>query len=650
MLALPACGDGESERVIDAKPEVAWPTLTCDPIAPAYCLHPYPSNVFTTDDPSQVTGRRLALDPAAIPQPISGKLATAEPMNTRDGFSPGGPILVHLPGATGDGLPPPDDLARSLEADSLTVLLDAETGERVAHFAELDLSRPDDETRTLIVRPVVRLEDARRYIVALRGISDGKQALAPSDGFRALRDKRPSNESSVNARRGLYEDIFLRLAAAGVQRKDLQLAWDFTTSSRQNTTERLLHMRDEAYQLVGEKGSEYEIDLVDTSFETEHIAFRIEGRMKAPLYLQENAPGALIVLGDDGLPEPNQATPTYDVPFELIIPKSALTKPASLLLYGHGLNGSRDQIRAGHFARFMNEYGYAMFAVDLVGMSSADPLFIAEVLTSGQIQRLAGMYDRMHQGALNYLLLMKMMRGRFAEDPTYGKYLDPTERYYHGISQGGIFGGVYMAVSPDVSRGVLGVMGQPYAFLLNRSVDFSVFFVLITTTFPDARDQQMLVALAQSLWDRVEPNGYTKYIENDPLPGAEGHSVLMRAAVGDHQVHTMGAHIMARAVGATHLDTGVRPVWGLEAKKGPFTGSAYVEYEFGLPPEPTCNKPFTHCEDPHGKIRDLPAAEKQMDQFLRTGVAENFCPGAVCSYPELGGCKPGQNYFDVCLP
>ena len=46
------------------------------------------------------------------------------------------------------------------------------------------------------------------------------------------------------------------------------------------------------------------------------------------------------------------------------------------------------------------------------------------------------------------------------------------ERSYTGNSEGGIFGTVYMAVTQDVERGVLGVPGGPYAMLLPRSHDF----------------------------------------------------------------------------------------------------------------------------------------------------------------------------------
>ena len=118
----------------------------------------------------------------------------------------------------------------------------------------------------------------------------------------------------------------------------------------------------------------------------------------------------------------------------------------------------------------------------------------------------------------------------------------------------------------------------------------------------------------------------------------------MRAAIGDHQVPTLGAHVMARAAGAVHLDSGLRPVWGLTRVTEAKEGSAYVEYDFGLPTEPICNAPMTACDDPHGKLRHLDASVEQLDTFLRTGVARSFCEGA-CSFPEQSGCTPGEKAF-----
>ena len=656
VVGTAGCSDGEEGRDrAAAAPQVSWPTLSCDPLVPSYCSFPYPSNVFTRKDSDSETGLRLAL---------SGQLASGPDQTEslpsvvadRDGFSPGSALLAELPGATVEGLPTPLDIEASLAVDSPTVLLDTETGQRVPHFSEVDVSGadPNPDQRSLMIRPAVRLEDARRYIVAIRRVRSESGVIPASKAFAALRDNLESNEPSVASRRGLYEDIFQRLSAADVERSSLQLAWDFTTASRENTTGWLLHMRDQALTQAGESGPAYVIDEVETDPDAD-IAFKLQGRMTAPLYLDQPGPGARLVFGEDGLPKVNANRPSYDVPFELMIPKSAKTEPAKLLQYGHGLFGSKSQIGAGHFRRFMNQYGYAMFGADLAGMSGAessegeatdDPGFVIQVLSSGEFHRIQGMFDRLHQGALNYLLLMRMVKNGLAKDATYGQYLDASQRYYHGISQGGIFGGVYMATSTDVERGVLGVMGQPYGLLLSRSVDFTPFFFFLSLSFPDARDQQLLLNAVQLLWDRVEPNGYTKHIENDPLPGTPKHSVLMRAAVGDHQVTTLGAHLMARAVGATHLESGVRKVYGLPAQEAAFTGSAYVEYDFGLPAEPLCNVPMRACDDPHGSIRDLPAAEKQLDLFLRTGEAKNFCADGQCRFPDLSGCK--APYVDPC--
>jgi hypothetical protein len=136
-----------------------------------------------------------------------------------DGFSPGQTILTHLPGATITGLPTQDTLAASVTTMSPTILLDADTGELVPHFAELDQELPTelDENRAFMIRPVVRLGDATRYIVAIRHVVDkNNMPIPPSPVFQALRDGATSCDPSVALRRGLYDDIFAKLEKAGI--------------------------------------------------------------------------------------------------------------------------------------------------------------------------------------------------------------------------------------------------------------------------------------------------------------------------------------------------------------------------------------------------------------------------------------------------
>jgi hypothetical protein len=600
----------------------------CDPLVPSHCGYPFPSNVYLLDDAATVTGKHVEFGPTTIVAK-SGSYVPPDVFRLSDGFSASAAPMTHMPGATVAGLATPDDIDRSLLPDSPTVLIEAETGTRIPHFAELDMSNSDDANRALMIRPVVHLKDSTRYIVAIRNVKDAANtSLPPSEVFQALRDDLPHADVSVERRRALYADIFAKLETASVMRTDLQIAWDFSTASRENNTAAIVAMRDHALAQVGADGPAYTIDNVVNDFSA-HIARRIEGTMTVPLYLDKPSSGASLNLGPDGLPAQN-GTATY--PFLVHIPYSATTgTPGALLQYGHGLLGGRDEIEAGNVQEMANEKNFVVFAVDWIGMAADDQLGIVGVISSGNFAEFKHTPDRLQQGFVNALLAMRMMSGKFAEDSNVMfnnvSAIDPTQRYYDGNSQGGIFGACYMAISTDVTRGVLGVPGQPYGLLLNRSKDFNPFFSFLQSAQPNALDQQLSLGVMQMLWDRAEPGGYSHHISSNMLPGTPKHDVLLHVAMGDHQVSTLGAHIMARTVGAKNIAPVNRTIFQIEEVMAPYTGSAMVEWFFGNAPDPITNTPPFDGEDPHGKVRKLPSAKSQKDVFLRTGTVENFCVG-----------------------
>ncbi|PCC75316.1 hypothetical protein SAMN02745121_03961 [Nannocystis exedens] len=611
-------------------PNVDWPTLECDPLDPNYCLFPFPNNVYTTADATTPTGRRVALPRNSLPMSTGGILPETDVFAELDGFSGGLPGMVHMPGATITGLPGPWSIEISVTPDSPTIILDVDTGELVPHFTELDMSHGDDARRTLLIRPVTRPRDGARLIYAVRNVVDaGGEPLAPSPAFAALRDLTPfPDDPSIDARRPLYADIFQRLEAVGVTRDDLQLAWDYTVSSTENTTGRMLHIRDHALAQVGAAGPAYEIETI-TEDCAEFIALCVEGEMTVPLYLDKPESGGRMVLDDAGLPTQN-GTATY--PFTVLIPYSAFEAPSAPVGYGHGLLGSRSQVKASEFRQFAEDYNYILFSVDWVGMAEDDIVTIVGAL-GGHLHQFAAVPDRGQQGILNFILATRMMLGDFATDPalTYQgeqAMFDTSAAYYFGNSQGGIFGASLMAVQVDVTRGMLGVPGQPYNLLLNRSVDFDSFFSIVKGAYPDPIDIQVVLGLVQMLWDRSEPNGYSHHIR-EPLPNTPAHDVLLNVAIGDHQVTTLGAHVMARAIGGVvNMGPVNRSIWGIEEVEGSHSGSAMVEFDFGLPPEPTVNVPMKEGDDPHGGPRKLAAANASMDKFFREGVVETFCDGA----------------------
>ncbi len=602
----------------------------CDPIVPSHCGLPLPSSHWLADDPATPTGKRVAFGPSTLPEWSAGHPIDPAAFTDLDGFSPGMPIITHLPGATTLGLVGQEDIERSLTDGSPTVVLDADSGARIPHWAELDESMPqDDDHRVLVIHTAVRLDAGKRYIAAIRRVvgADGAP-IAPSPAFQALRDHRP--ERSIEDRRAGYDDVFARLQRAGVVIAELQLAWDWVTASRERTTRRLLSMRDAALAEVGDLGPEYVVTKVEEN-PNPRIRRRINGTMTVPLYLDKPGPGGRLVLGANGLPVRNG---TYEAPFVVHVPNSlASAKHAGpIVMNGHGLLGSMHEGEDGYLALIADTMGYVAFSTDLLGMARpADSGFLQQTL-SGDPIGFRSSVDRQHQGLIDELLLMRLMRGRFVRDQNVvfegTSVIDPTQRFYRGDSQGGIFGATYMAITTDVTRGLLGEPGMPYSLLFNRSVDFEGFSFLLHLVYQNPIDVQIVFGLMQMWWDATEPDGYAPYIAKDLLPGTPAHDVLIHVALGDHQVSPLGAHLIARAVGARNIMPVNRHVFGIDDVAAPLTGgSAMVEFDFGLPAAPLVNQPDRDGEDPHGKLRSLGAAMRHADQFFRTGVFGQPCAG-----------------------
>jgi len=626
-----ACSKGDDTTTANKPPERVpeeW-NADCDPIVPWHCGFPFPSNRDLVDDPTTPTKKRVQFKGTTLPKHQS-KETDPQAFADFDGFSASGTLNTYMWRATAKGLNTQDDLARSITLESKTILIEAETGALVPHISEIDMLPKEDEDRGLMVRPVVRLKDATRYIVAFRGVIDPEgDVIAPSPAFKALRDGGTFNDPSIEARRALYTDIFAKLEKAGVKKGDLQLAWDFSTASRENTTGTLIAMRDDALALVGESGPEYRIDKIDEDpYPT--VKRRIKGFMKVPLYLDKPEPGGRLVI-DPATKKPKQ-NGFAEFPFTVYIPISATTTPAPLLQNGHGLLGGQGEGGGGYLTTFANKYNYVAFAVDWAGMASEDRESVTDAI-SGDIGGFRAAVDRQHQGHINKLLAMRMMKGRFKDDPNVqfgGKSaIDPTKGcFYRGDSQGGIFGGVYMSISTDVTRGLLSVPGAPYSILLDRSVDFKPFHFLLGLPYASDIDLKIVLGLVQMLWDRTEPAGYMPYLRENMLPGTPKHEVILHVAIGDFQVSPLGAHYMARTIGAKLMTPAARPVWGIPEQAYPFEGSGIIEFDTHTREAPKENiPPVESGTDPHGVIRSLDAAQKMADEFFRTGKIVQTCDG-----------------------
>lgn len=666
----------------------------CDTLDPTRCLLPFPNDAFTVVDGRTATGIRVQLPTEGMPRSAGVKPMDVHEWNRNDGWSPGSPVLtfiadLDLEGSFGTERPVLDQPSLSVADDAPIVLLDADTGERWPYLAELDAhpGTPDDQ-RTLIIRPLVNFTEGHRYVVAMRDLvrTDGT-AVDAGAPFVALRDGDldGADEGTKEAR---YRRIFADLAGAGVERDDLQLAWDFTIGSAESLAGRMLAIRDQAFALLGDTDlADLEVQGDSPAFEITGVeqvdssdtAYRVTGTVDVPNFLtlpQDTArsagfgypelpeagdiygqmvPGSRFYYGPENLrPSPtdlpmvNPAAPVFSAEFICSVPKVvAEGGTAQPMLYGHGLLGDKAESRGSSAAR-MRERGYMTCGVDWAGMATEDVANVATILADmGNFPSLA---DRTQQGMLNFLLVGRALvhPEGLRTDPAFqredGTSVFDGELVYDGNSQGAIIGGALTAVAPDFTKATLGVPGMNYSTLLNRSVDWEgAYGDIMYAFYPDKIDQQLVFALVQQVWDRSETNGYAAHATSDPYPNTPAHQVLLHVALGDYQVANMAAEVQARTMGADFLGSALAPGrhWADASGERLFaftdfadgvahSGSAIVYFDSGNPLPPSTNvPPLKRDEDPHSHPRKDQLGADQKQAFYDTGVIADVRDGAV---------------------
>src|SRR3954468_14720835 len=691
----------------------------CDPIDPSQCMLPYPNDWFTRPDATSATGRRLDLNALAMPRNIEGKPIEPQEWNRSDGFSAGAQILTVVPGMTKNadlvpsGLPPVTDLGMNARSDLGVVLLDTQTGRHWPVWTEVD--QYTDEAgltpagtvgsvqQDLMIHPAENLTDGHRYIVALRHlVTDDGTTAQPTAAFKAYRD---GTAATTDPRRAHMEKIFATLKQAGVGRRDLYLAWDFTTASTKNVTGRLLAMRDDAFTQLGDT------DLTDGVVQGDAPAFtvdsvqenpsdslqrRISGHFTVPCYLAPTCdpptkcdqvsqgvfndcptPGQFALDPTDPDAVPSQ-TPgqTYQANFICNVGKKAYAAHQKMrpVEYGHGLFGSADEVNSGPQQTMTNDHGMLYCATDWTGMATAD--VPNAVIALNDLSRFPFLTDRVQQGELNFLYLARLMvhpQG-FSSDKAFQwsdgtSFIDPTQAYYDGNSQGGIYGGTVCAVSVDVRHCALGVPGMNYSILLPRSSDYVAekhltdydptafdpgdptgqigYSDLFDTAYPDQSQRMLLLDLIQTLWDRSDPNGYASHMRSG-LPNTPSHEVLLHVGWGDHQVANITAFTEARTIGAAGMHPPLvdarygpyaDPFWGIPAPAAfPYSGSGITLFDIGpagyvrdgdatdgggthrgTNPPPVADLPNRSGEDPHEAPRRSHCGQLQKSDFLSVG-------------------------------
>jgi pimeloyl-ACP methyl ester carboxylesterase len=630
-LSVTACGDDKGSGI----------PAECNPLGGQGCLLPWPSSAYEIADSTTVTGRRVSIPMMAMPHNIDNVYVDPISINRWDGFSPTGTLLVAFPGGiSGSGLPTWKDPDASLAIDSPIVLVNAQTGERAAFFAELDMNTPDAEKRNLVIHPLERLATNAHYVVGVRNsvkALDGTE-LPLSPAFAAAVAGTGFGHSRYDAKR--YQTIFSALETAGVARADLAIAWDFHTASDEFLRRDLTAMRDAAIAAIGTNGA-------NLSFTAQPQGARAGlyksylGTYKSPNFLT-NGEADESQLRRDASALPEMAG-MRDARFAALIPDCVATQPLPrpTIVFGHGLFGSAEEYLKDDFViDLAQDHCFVIIAGDFIGLTSRQ-LALAP-LAANDMNKGTHISEKLAQSVVDFIALESVTRGPMRTAPEFAyngtPVIDASKTHYVGGSLGGIMGNVFMAYDPNITRAVLAVPGGVWSLLFERSNAWHLLKGAAQGAYEDMFHYQINLALLGMAFEPYDPITTAAHVIKDPLPGVPVKNVLMWYAVGDCLVTNMATEMVAREMGLPQLAPSVKPVWRMPAVAGPLANGITLYDEHPKPLPPDTNVPPVSDNGTHSGVNRNPSALRQVEDFLIGDSVIQTCGGQT---PAACDCATG---------
>jgi hypothetical protein len=427
----------------------------------------------------------------------------------------------------------------------------------------------------------------------------------------------------------------------------VQLAWDFTTGTRERVEADMLRVRELTRAWLEANAPTIHVDSVEPG--TDRVWRTIRGTVSGPLFLENTKPGASLVRNKGGSVIQN-GTATFA--FTATVPASVRDRFAAgrVLAYGHGFFGGRQEVEDASAHTIADRLAAVLVAIDWLGMSKADVSVVANAL-SAEPSHVAVFTDRVHQAMANWIVMTRSIRTSLVNADGFRRPTAPGEPgvvvdaqgnsnvgqpiydasavSYFGASQGHILGGVMNALNPDTARVCLNVGGAGLTHMMFRARPFAPFLVFLGFALPDPLDQMAFAATLQTPFDRIDPGVYAGHLLANPLEGSPSdRRVLMQIGLGDAQVPNLASFLHARLLQLPELTPNPAPVWGLKPTAAPVMGSALTLFDFGvdLGIYRTAIPPLD--DNPvHEGLRLLDSALSQMDAFYGDGTIVQPCNG-----------------------
>jgi hypothetical protein len=470
---------------------------------------PFPSNLFTTVDPTHNTGLRVNLPlPDCSARPSDCRDLSV--INTLDGFNVQPRLSIPFDG-------PIDASTATSQTVFIVSLGDAlSNGDPVGRIIGINQIVWDPLTNKLYAESDELLDQHTRYaLIVTKGLRDleGRPVNATEAFLRFRHDLNlgQTHDPNLKAYRKALLDAFQAARRAGVQENDVVSASIFTTQSVTSTLEKIREQIKSATPApsdfnLGPGGTRTVFSLNGVS----SITFSQHTRDNPPQFtsfsaplplLNQFSPGAVgqIAFGKylspdyevhpgefipeigtlTGIPVAQSVNQIY---FNLFVPSG--TKPAQgwpVAIFGHGGTGTKD-IDPYTFAASMASHGIATIAINFVGRGFG-PLGTLRVNLSdgGSVtfpsggrgfdqdgngviaadegaaartpRQITGQRDAIRQTLVDLMQLVREIQIGVDADGDGSPDLDSSRMHYFGWSFGGGVGVAFLAIEPDVELG-----------------------------------------------------------------------------------------------------------------------------------------------------------------------------------------------------
>jgi hypothetical protein len=581
----------------------------CDPMEPHHCFLPWPSNRLVAADPTTPTGLRLALADDVLPED--------EPLDALrgdDGFSRVSPIV----------LPAPRDAAPGATARALRVFV-AEPGPSFGRELQLrtKLFAPtalDGESALVgyVSRPMAPATE--HLVVAMRLESAVGEALAPHRLTRVALGLEAPETAEEQALAAYHAPARALLAETDVVLADVARVWDFTTRSAEDPRRPLLTLAEAAREAVDSGTAGLVVDSFALAAEDAAWAAVLKGRVT-------------------NLPEAGGAP--FDAPFRVLIPRGS--GDYRVVFFGHGAGGD---VNDPSFDALITGAGAAKVGVEVEGWRADDigpTIALLEQPVAGSDRVTAGMM----RAQARIAAIQRALAGPLAEllaapviaevaNPAAGRRPTLDTPIWAGGSLGGVTGLVYASLEPTIVGGVLNVPGAAFTHWLGQSILYDLLAFVLANRYPTTAQIQLVSAMAQNVWDRVDGAVWADRRETRPI-------FAVQISIGDPVMPNIGSEMVAASLDAVQLGVPVSPIADLAVAPEEVRGRSAVTQFIAPGTDPNAIHGFT--------IRNTNAARAAQQQFIDL-VATLWARDPVIRVPTLclGLATPGRCDFSGETP